>query len=167
MTKSGFQRFCEKIKEFFVSKEDATNFLTNDDIDIEDVVLKSKDVYGTSNLGSSGQCIAGLVPVGHQTMSPGKYLKVDGTWENPHRCYYGTATISSGYSTAIAFGRLPSIVKVWDSDGKLVNISIANGTSKPDKIFGSGTFSAGGTTNTWTFNANTGSYVYEVIVEDY
>lgn len=170
---SGVQRFWEKLweklREFFISIDDAANFLTNDDIDVEDVVLKSKDVYGKNNLGSGGQCLPGLVPSSHlQAQGTNLYLRNDGTWVKPIEHSYGTATISSNYSTSINFRFVPTIVKVWDSDGKLVNISKNNATSgaiTPDKIFGSNTFSNGNNTQTWTFNGAAGTYAYEALKE--
>ena len=81
---SGFQRFVEKVLK---------KFLTKDDIDVEDVALKSKDIFGKNShvTGSPGSGISattypsGLVPSSAVTSSQinNEYLRGDGTWHTP------------------------------------------------------------------------------------
>ena len=81
---SGFQRFVEKVLK---------KFLTKDDIDVEDVALKSKDIFGKNShvTGSPGSGISattypsGLVPSSAVTSTQisHEYLRGDGTWHTP------------------------------------------------------------------------------------
>ena len=71
----------------------AKNFLTKDDIDVEDVALKSKDIFGKNSrvTGSPGSGTSattypsGLVPSSAVTSSQinNEYLREDGTWHTP------------------------------------------------------------------------------------
>ena len=91
---SGLQRFVEKILAKFLTKEEAEEqFLTQDNINIEDVALKSKDIFGENSrvTGSPGSGISattypsGLVPSSAVTSSQinNEYLRGDGTWHTP------------------------------------------------------------------------------------
>ena len=89
LDKSGVQIFWEKIKNFFVTKEEAEEqFLTQDDIDINNIARKDRNMFGESNLdnkGSPGGVIyaPGLVPSSSINTEGNKYLTGKGTWGNP------------------------------------------------------------------------------------
>ena len=106
---SGLQRFVEKILAKFLTKEEAQEqFLTQDNIDIEDVALKSKDIFGKNShvTGSSGSGISattypsGLVPSSAVTSSQinNEYLRGDGTWHTPFMVITGTMEDSNSSS---------------------------------------------------------------------
>lgn len=144
---SGFKKLLEKIMKKYISKS---------------------DVFGSSNISEGGFYNPGLVPGGHPNFTEDLFLKGDGTWKKPIERSFGLAEISGSYSTQIEFEFVPTIVKVWDSDGKLVNISKNNPTGEdmaPEQIFGSCVFSDGNNTTSWTLNGAYGTYVYEAIKE--
>ena len=113
---SGLQRFVEKILAKFLTKEEAEEqFLTQDNIDIEDVALKSKDIFGENSrvTGSPGSGISattypsGLVPSSAVTSNQisHEYLREDGTWHTPFMVITGTiedSNSSSNHTTKIS-----------------------------------------------------------------
>ena len=108
---SGLQRFVEKILAKFLTKEEAEGqFLNQDDIDIQDLTSKSKNVFGSKNESNTGVGGAttyqpGLVPSSALTYTGDKYLKGDGTWHAPlvvATGQYSDTNSSGNYSMKIS-----------------------------------------------------------------
>ena len=131
---SGLQRFVEKILAKFLTKEEAEEqFLTQDNINIEDVALKSKDIFGENSrvTGSPGSGISattypsGLVPSSAVTSSQinNEYLRGDGTWHTPFMVITGTMSDPNPYSnhTMTFSGNFSGVryVELFAPDGTL------------------------------------------------
>lgn len=146
-------------------------FISKDEIDVRDIPSKSRNIFGSENIDngrlSTGDIyLPGLVPLASQQHQQGRYLRSDGTWGRPVTYLYGTIPAHSTVSGVVVdFEEIPTIVKVWNSDGTLVNISKNNPeSSTPDKIFGEGSFATGGNSKRWRFHCSGASFVYEAIV---
>ena len=131
---SGLQRFVEKILAKFLTKKEAQEqFLTQDNIDIEDVALKSKDIFGKNShvTGSSGSGISattypsGLVPSSAVTSSQisNEYLRGDGTWHTPFMVITGKFSYFQANHTDPVISddfNGTRYVEIFASDGSLV-----------------------------------------------
>ena len=129
LDKSGVQIFWEKIKNFFVTKEEAkVQFLNQDDINIQDLVSKSKNVFGSKNesntgVGGTTTYLPGLVPSSALTYTGDRYLKGDGTWAAPlvvATGQYSDTNSSGNYSMKIS-GNFEGVgyIELYAPDGTL------------------------------------------------
>ncbi len=129
LDKSGVQIFWEKIKNFFVTKEEAEGqFLNQDDIDIQDFASKSKNVFGSKNTDNKGidsatTYLPGLVPSSAIAVTGYRYLKGDGTWHAPlvvATGKYSDTNSSGNYSMKIP-GNFEGVgyIELYAPDGTL------------------------------------------------
>lgn len=153
----------------YVTERDPVALAKIDEINEQIDTLQNE--YGTSHLGSGGQCLAGLVPAGHPTYQANTFLKVDGTWAYPTRSVVGTFTVSGSPGRAtVEIPFIPKTIKIWSqADGTLCNILVCAGVGATTFTVydGGGTRSVDGTCTTtdtaltWKIMASSGSYVYE------
>lgn len=129
MEKSGIQNFWEKLKKFFISKEDAEKqFLTQDNIDIQDIAFKSKNVFGSKNTdntgsGNTARYLPGLVPSSSLNYTGDKYLRGDGSWHLPFSVVTGqqeSQNAQSNYTMKFS-GSFSNVryVEIYEPGGRL------------------------------------------------
>ena len=123
LDKSGVQNFWEKIKKVFITKEEAEEqFLTSKNIDVDDVVFKSKNVYGVNNESNSGNIYyPGLVPQSNSNSSTSLFLNNKGVWDSPFTVDAGSFTHgSSGSQTISSNIKGKKYIEILDSNGAVV-----------------------------------------------
>lgn len=150
---SGFKKFCEKIMKKYVSKD---------------------DIFGSGNLGSSGEYNPGLVPSGHPSSTANMYLKGDGTWALP--CIRGgTFTKSSVGTTTFTIGGISKNLKyieIHDENGSLAMSATVNNNSVTQVCNKAGsitsvTFSSGSYKCTIGIGSSSGSKYYWTAYGEY